>query len=156
MKIFKNKLSLYLTIIITLVLGNLSGLIAASQTEFYKVIKLPFFAPPAWVFAPVWTVLYILIGFSFYKLISNKNNFSHLNNILYVSGFILNLLWSFVFFTQENFGFALIMLIGMWLITLYFIVWVSRKETILIATLTPYLLWLTFAGSLNLAILLIN
>lgn len=156
MKIFKNKWTLYISIIVVLALGNISGLIAANQLDFYKNIKLPFFAPPGWVFAPVWTILYILLGYSLYKILSSEKIFSHINNIIYISGLILNFVWSYIFFSQENFGFALIVLLLMWLINLYFVVWVSRKETILIATLTPYLFWLTFAGGLNLAVMLLN
>lgn len=156
MKIFKNKWTMYACILLVLILGNVSGLVVTSQTDFYKVIKLPFFAPSGRVFAPVWTFLYILIGYTLYKLISDEKHFSHVNNILFTSGIAINLLWSYVFFSQENFGFALIMLIWMWLITLYFIVWVSRKINIILYTQLPYFFWLTFAGGLNLAVMLLN
>lgn len=152
----KNKVLFYVSIISVLILGNVSGLIAASQMDFYKNIKLPFFAPPGIVFAPVWTILYILIGYSFYKLIVDKKTFSHVNNIIYVTGLILNYVWSYVFFTNRDFGFALIILLGIWFITLYFMAFVSKKIPVLIWTQLPYLLWLTFAGGLNLSIILLN
>lgn len=156
MKIFQKKIYLYIIIGIVLGLGYISGFISASQTEFYKVIKLPFYAPPAWVFAPAWTILYILIGYTFYKMISSEKIFSHINNIIFVAGYILNLVWSFVFFTQENFLFALIILLGIWLITLYTIVFVGDKERKIAYAQLPYLLWLTFAMTLNLSVILLN
>ena len=140
---------------IPLAVGSLSALLTRNSMETFDSITKPVLAPPGWLFPVVWTILYILMGIASYLVLtSGKPNEKAL--ITYGIQLVFNFFWSIIFFNWELYLFALIWLILLWLPIL--------KTTLLFYQISkpagylmiPYLLWVTFAGYLNLAIYLLN
>ena len=127
------------------------------NTNWYELLIKPVFTPPAWVFAPAWIFLYILIGVSFVIFLKSGIKQSRkLPLIFFFAQLALNLIWSPVFFGAKNIGLALIIVVLLW-ITLAFTIWEFNKHTVLAAyLLIPYFLWVTFAAYLNAGIYFLN
>lgn len=125
-----------------------------SISTWYQTLNKPFFSPPNWVFGPVWTTLYILIGISAYLAYKSKAN----NYVMKIFGLqlILNALWSILFFGFKNPALAFIELIFLWASIAYMIKLFYKYDKVSAYLLIPYILWVTFAGLLNLSIALLN
>lgn len=123
--------------------------------NWYQTINKPFFNPPNWIFAPVWTLLFFLMAVSLYLILINPKK-SKKAIILFASQLVFNFLWSFSFFYLENPLLAFIVIII--LIALVFLTYkeFSKINKVAGQLLLPYLAWISFASTLNLAILLLN
>lgn len=123
---------------------------------WYVTLNKPAFNPPNWIFAPVWTTLYILMGISFYLVLKSKSKDKTLSVKLFLAQLFLNVLWSFVFFGLHSpmFGFATIFIL--WISIISTIVHFDRISKPAAYLLLPYLGWVTFASFLNLSIVLLN
>ncbi len=128
-----------------------------SIENWYMDLNKPFFNPPNWIFWPVWTLLYIMIWISFY-IVWNKWFWVNKNRvkIVYFIQLFLNFLWSFSFFYLENPLLWLINIIILWLVIIYNIILFHKVDKKAWFLLIPYLLWVSFATMLNLAIYLLN
>jgi translocator protein len=130
----------------------------SSIPTWYAYLNKPFFNPPNWIFGPVWTILYFLMGVSLY-IVWNKNlkNKEKGNAIkVFIFQLILNLLWSLVFFGLHQPLLALITIIMLWIsifLTIKAFYKISKTAAYL---LYPYIFWVTFASILNFAIALLN
>lgn len=127
------------------------------DTEFYKNLKKPFFQPPKWIFAPVWTVIYILLFLSLILIIkAPHNNLKTLAYILFVVQMILNISWMPVFFKAHKICEAVIISLFLFL-TVTTMIFVYYKISFISAVLLiPYLIWSGFALVLNFVICKIN
>jgi benzodiazapine receptor len=153
----KNTFKLLLSILLTLTVGFLGSLVTTPAiTTWYQTLNKPAYNPPNWVFAPVWTALFILMGISFYLIwISKDINKKQSLRIFFIQLF-LNFLWSFLFFGLKSPSLALIDIIFLWIaifITISKFYKISKTAGYL---LIPYLAWVSFASILNASILLIN
>lgn len=119
--------------------------------SWYEGLNKPFFSPPNWVFAPVWTLLYILMGISLY-LVWLKNKVP----LVFWVQLILNASWSIVFFGLRSPFLALINIVVLWVAIVLTIVAFNKINKLASKLLMPYLLWVSFASLLNLAIVLLN
>lgn len=145
---------------ICLAVGYLSSNVTQSSIKtWYPTIEKPFFNPPSWVFAPVWTMLYIMMGVAagmiWDKLESNKELVKK-GLLFFTVQLLLNALWSYLFFGLNNILLALIEIILLWLIiyeTYYIFKQVDKKAGYL---LIPYLGWVGFATILTGTIFWIN
>ncbi len=152
----KNKyLSLFLILLITFIPSTIGGFTTASFKEpWYSQIILPSFNPPSWVFAPVWTTLYIMMAIAIWKIWINSFDLKILK--LYFVHLFFNGTWSIVFFGFHQIGLALINLI----IILIFIVLLMKnyfsRDKISFYLMIPYLLWSSYALILNSSIFLLN
>jgi translocator protein len=152
----KNKyLSLLLIILITFIPSLIGGFTTASFKEpWYSEIILPDFNPPSWVFAPVWTTLYIMMSIAAWKIWINYFNLKILK--LYFIHLFFNATWSIVFFGFHLIGLALINLI----IILFFIILLMKKylkiDKISFYLMVPYFVWSFYALMLNISIFFIN
>ena len=152
----KNKyLSLFLIILITSLASAIGGFTTASFKEpWYSEIILPSFNPPSWVFAPVWTTLYIMMSIAIWKIWINSFDTKILK--LYLIHLFFNGTWSIVFFGFHQIGLALINLV----IILIFIILLMRnylgRDKISFYLMIPYLLWSSYALILNSSIFLYN
>ena len=152
----KNKyLSLLLILIITFIPSIIGGLVTASFKEpWYSEINLPNFNPPSWVFAPVWTSLYIMMAIAIWKIWVSSFDLKILK--LYFTHLFFNGTWSIVFFGFHQIALALVNL----LIILIFIVLLMRRyfsiDKISFYLMVPYLIWSAYAFILNSSILAIN
>lgn len=118
---------------------------------WYVTLNKPFFSPPNWIFAPVWTTLYILMGISLYLVWTKRK----VPTIFWIQ-LILNALWSILFFGMKNPLLALIDIIALWISIFLTIKSFYKTNKLAGNLLIPYLIWVSFASILNLSILLLN
>lgn len=125
--------------------------------SWYNTIAKPALTPPASVFPPVWTVLYIMIGLSFIFYIKDgiKKEDTLALTFFFVQ-LILNLLWSPVFFGLHNIKLAMIIVILMIIFVLATIICFYKKSKPAAFLLIPYLIWISFAAYLNFGIMRLN
>lgn len=146
--------------LISLVLGSLGGLVTTPAIPtWYAYLNKPFFSPPNWLFGPVWSVLYLLIGVSF-ALIWNKykRGDKKSTNAMKLFGiqFLLNLIWSPVFFGLKNLFLAFIIIALMWYFLFKTIKAFAKIEKKASYLLYPYLAWISFASLLNFSVWILN
>jgi translocator protein len=145
---------------ICLAVGYLSSNVTQSSiTIWYPIIKKPVFNPPNWVFAPVWTLLFIMMGIAagliWNKLETNKDLVKK-GLFFFTIQLLLNALWSYLFFGLNNILLALIEIILLWLIiyeTYHVFKQIDKRASYL---LIPYLGWVGFATILNGSIYWLN
>ena len=156
MVINMNLKKLFVSIGISLGVGILSALLTMNNQNIYDVINVPAFAPPSWLFPIVWTILYILMGISSYLVSEENTEESKQALSIYYLQLVVNFLWSIIFFNVRNFLFAfiwLILLLVLIIIMIYRFYKVNKTSAYLNI---PYLLWVIFAGILNLSIVILN
>lgn len=152
---------LAILIILFLLLGSLGSIfVRSSINNWYIFLKKPIFNPPAFVFGPVWTFLYILLAVFYWRLgkIITTKNLVLIKNIknIFILQLILNYMWTPVFFGLKNILGGLILLILLDLLVFY-MTWISFKlDKICFYISLLYLLWLLFATSLNIATFILN
>jgi benzodiazapine receptor len=142
-----------LFILACVAIGALSGL-SNVPGEWYQSLEKPFFNPPSWIFAPVWTVLYAMIGAALASTWYDENNGRRLV-VFAIQGF-LNILWSPAFFGLQNPALGLAIIVPMLFCILLFIKisWQPNRQAALL--FVPYALWVSFATLLNLSIVILN
>ncbi|WP_142965930.1 TspO/MBR family protein [Enterococcus durans] len=139
------------------ILGFISGLLSGNPGSYYYSLDLPPFAPPSWIFGPMWTVLYILMGMALYFLTQmDERKLKRKLLTLFVIQFICNFLWSALFFNlQSNFIAAVdITILVIVLTILLYHLWLHFR--LVMWLLVPYYLWVLFATLLNYSIYLLN
>ncbi|MBQ8793804.1 MAG: tryptophan-rich sensory protein [Clostridia bacterium] len=157
--VFKFNLKRFLiSIAIPLIVGGLSALITSENMNLYSRIETPPLSPPGWIFPVVWTILYTLMGVSFYlvwnsnaAIFEKKQAFT-----IYAIQLFLNFIWSPIFFNMRAYLIAFIVLLALWGFVLAMIIKFYKISKLAGILQIPYLIWLTFAGYLNLAIYLLN
>lgn len=134
------------------------GAVASIQAQsFYGELTQPSWAPPGWVFGPVWTTLYALMGVAAWLVWreggfrKNKTSLS-----LFLVQLVVNALWSWLFFAWHLGAYALIDLIALWLLIIATLVTFWRVKPLAGTLLVPYLLWVSFAGILNYTVWQLN
>ncbi|MGM0156829.1 tryptophan-rich sensory protein [Enterococcus sp. AZ191] len=139
------------------ILGFISGLLSGNPGSYYYSLDLPPFAPPSWIFGPMWTVLYILMGIALYFLTQmDERKLKRKLLTLFVIQFICNFLWSALFFNlQSNFIAAVDITILVIILTiLLYHLWLHFR--LVMWLLVPYYLWVLFATLLNYSIYFLN
>ena len=119
--------------------------------EWYATLNKPAFSPPNWIFGPVWTILYILMGVSLYLVWVKKT----VPAVFWLQ-LILNALWSIIFFGMKNPTLAFVDIIALWVAIVLTIKAFSKINKLAGQLLWPYLAWVSFASILNLAIVILN
>lgn len=149
---------LIISLAIPLAVGGLSALLTRNSMEAFQNLNQPPLSPPGWLFPVVWTVLYLLMGLASYLVYVNGRNRRMVQNALFVYGVQLffNFLWSIIFFNQERYLFAFFWLLALWVLILITLILFYRIHKPAGLLLIPYLLWVTFAGYLNLGVALLN
>jgi tryptophan-rich sensory protein len=140
------------------IIGNIGSLATFSQIiTWYAGLVKPSFNPPSWVFGPVWTILFILIGISLY-IAWSKATQKQTKKILTIFSvqMILNVLWSFVFFGWHQPGLAFIEIILLWFAIVLTIIEFNKISKLAAGLLVPYLLWVSFATILTFAVWQLN
>lgn len=125
---------------------------------WYAGLVKPAFSPPNWIFGPVWTLLYLLMGISLFLIVRDGLTSRRIKIAagVFVIQLFLNGLWSYVFFGLQSPGWALVEISALWaciLVSLVLFVRISKAAGLL---LVPYLGWVTFAAALNAAIWRLN
>ena len=143
-------------LLVCLAAGLLGSLATAPQIPaWYATLAKPSWNPPNWVFAPVWTTLYVLMGIAAW-LVWRKRGFRGRTAVLFWSQLALNALWSILFFGLENPGAAFVEVVLLWVLIAATVRDFARISKVAAALLAPYLAWVTFASALNFAIWRLN
>ena len=135
-----------------------SAFTASAIPEWYATLAKPSFSPPNWIFAPVWTLLYILMGLAA-ALVWRKGLQSpqvRTALVVFLIQLILNMIWSVLFFGLRSPLYGLVDIVFLWVMILVTIAQFFKVSTPAAVLLIPYILWVTFATGLNLGILLLN
>jgi len=156
--VYNNNLKFIVSLTATLTVGALGGFFTFSEIPtWYASLVKPSFNPPNGLFGPVWTTLYAMMGYSFY-LIWRLPSSTQQKKAMLVFGIqlLLNAGWSFVFFKCHALFGAIIEIVALWLSILYtiFLFYPLQKKAALL--LIPYLLWVSFATVLTVAIWQLN
>lgn len=142
-------------IAIPLAAGSLSALLSQSGMAAYAMMNKSALSPPEWVFPVVWTILYVLMGIASYLVLtSGKPNDAALT--VYAIQLFFNFFWSILFFRLGLCVTAFIWLVLLWFLILGTTVLFYRIVKAAGYLMIPYLLWVAFAGYLNLSICLLN
>ncbi len=147
----------------SVVMSLAAGAIGSTATvtginSWYAYLTKPSFNPPNWIFGPVWTTLYILMGVALYLVWQQglKKSFVKNSFYLFILQLILNSAWSITFFGLQNPGLAFIIIILLWLIILMLIIRFYKINKTAAYLLIPYILWVSFASLLNFSIWQLN
>lgn len=146
------------SIIVCLAVGAIGSLAtAAAITGWYVTLTKPWFNPPSWVFAPVWTILYILMGLSLARLLLARHSRQRFEALITFGGqLVFNLLWSPLFFGAHAIAAALVVIMVLWLGIAATIKYAWRVDRTAALLLVPYILWVSFALMLNAALWWLN
>ncbi|MEK6858501.1 MAG: TspO/MBR family protein [Nanoarchaeota archaeon] len=144
-------------IILCNVIGALGALWTSADSEWYQTIAKPAFNPPSWIFGPVWTLLFTLMGIALYRVwVSRASSVRTRALVLFGAQFVLNVLWSYLFFGINN-PFAsfieILILETLIILTIATFYKVNKSAGYL---LIPYALWVVFASFLNYSIWMLN
>lgn len=178
---YNNLSKLVISIIICELAGFIGSAFTVSQINtWYASLNKPSFNPPNWIFGPVWTAIFVLMGIALYlvwiKKWETKNEIYHrkikawnpfsrkflgawqkANVILvFATQLVLNVLWSILFFGLHSPGVAFFELLMLWFAIIFLIINFYKVSKVAAWLLLPYILWVSFAAILNLAIFLIN
>lgn len=142
---------------IPLAVGGLSALLSGGMMD-YGQLQQPPLAPPGWLFPVVWTVLYLLMGYASYRIWTSGAEPQQIRKalLLYGAQLVLNFIWSPIFFGLEWRLVAFFVLLLLWVLIVLTIRAFSKIDERAADLLLPYLLWVTFAGYLNLGVYLLN
>ena len=142
---------------IPLAVGGLATLLSGGM-KTYQVMNQPPLSPPGWIFPVVWTILYVLMGEASYRILISGAEKAQIKKALIAYGvqLFLNFLWPLFFFGGQMYLTAFILLIALWIAILVTARWFSQIDENAGDLLLPYLLWVTFAGYLNLGVFLLN
>lgn len=151
-----NKRKLIIFILIPLAVGLISGILTKNSMTMYNTLNQPALSPPGWVFPVVWTILYILMGVSSYLIATSPSQKKQEALLLYAIQLFLNFIWSPIFFGLGNYFLAFLVLVLLWYVIVKMIRAFFRIDPTAALLQIPYLLWITFAGYLNLAIIFLN
>lgn len=142
---------------IPLAVGGLAALVGGNMMQYQDLIQPPL-SPPAWVFPVVWTALYLLMGYGSYRIYNATADPRQKRNalILYGVQLFFNFLWPLTFFRLGWRLTAFFLLCILWVLIFFTMRAFNAIDERASDTLLPYLLWVTFAGYLNLGVYLLN
>jgi tryptophan-rich sensory protein len=139
------------------IVGVTGALFTSTDTAWYGTLVKPAFQPPGWLFGPVWTLLYTLMGIALFRVVERRRaDGARFALWLFAGQLMLNGIWTPIFFGAEAIGLALaviVMLVGLVALTIRHFMAVDRGAGWL---LVPYLAWLSFATMLNATIVALN
>ena len=154
---FKNKILTFMSfLLVTFGASVIGGLSTINYKEpWYSLLNKPVFNPPDWIFAPVWTTLYLMMTVAVWIFWHTKNK--NINTIyIYFIHLVFNTTWSVVFFVFHNMVLALITLIILIALIIILILRFKRVNMFSVYLMIPYLLWCCFALLLNTSLTIMN
>ena len=158
MSSFKNIIRLVISVAIPLAVGSISGYYTTQEIGgWFATLAKPEFNPPNWLFGPVWTALYIMMGIALYLVWTKRRDLpkTYAYGIFTVQ-MILNFSWSLVFFNQHQIGWALVVIAALWIAIILTIFEFAKHSKLSAWLLVPYICWVSFASLLNYAIWSLN
>jgi len=157
------KLNKFFRLLAFILVSELSGFIGTLFTTpsiptWYAFLNKPAFTPPNWLFAPAWTILYLLMGISVFLIWEKKSESKEKKTAIQIFFIQLaaNMVWSIIFFGLQMPFIALLEIIVLWFLILITILKFNKLNKVAAYLLIPYIIWTSFALILNLAIVLLN
>lgn len=156
MNIKKDELAI--SILIPLAVGSVSSLFTRNSMAAFGQLDKPPLSPPGWLFPVVWFLLYVLMGIASYIIYQKGTDQEEVIQALriYALQLVFNFFWSIFFFRFEWYLFAFFWLVALWILILFTILQFGKLSKAAAYLMIPYLIWVTFAGYLNLGIYLLN
>ena len=153
----QNVKALLIALAIPLAVGGLATLLSGGMGD-YRMLEQPPLSPPGWVFPIVWTVLYLLMGYSSYRVYASGKPQVQISRALRLYGaqLLFNFIWPIVFFAFNWYLGAFIVLLVLWVLILLTLRAFTAIDETAGDLLIPYILWVTFAGYLNLGVYFLN
>jgi tryptophan-rich sensory protein len=153
----------FLKLITAIIISELAGIIGSvftvsSISSWYVTLTKPTFSPPSYVFGPVWTTLYALMGIAAFLIWKKGLDRKDVKVALgiFIIQLVLNTLWSIIFFGLHSSGGALIEIVFLWLAILATIIAFYKISKVSAYLLLPYIAWVSFAAYLNYSIWVLN
>jgi tryptophan-rich sensory protein len=147
------------SLLVPIAVGGIAGWLTVPEVAgWYAGLNKPSFNPPSYLFGPVWTTLYAMMGIAFF-LIWKADADAGLKKtamILFAVQLVLNFFWSLIFFNAHQVGWALVEIIVMWLFILLTIFAFGKISSLAAWLLVPYICWVSFATVLNAALWKLN
>ena len=147
-----NNFKFIISILLPMIIGGISGsFTSASINTWYVTLNKPWFNPPNWIFAPVWTLLYLMMGIAFYIIWKSEavNAVKQTAVILFSAQLLVNFLWSLIFFYLKHPGLAMLDIILMWILIVATIFSFGKISSTAAWLMLPYICWVSFAMILN-------
>ena len=140
-----------------LLAGGIASFLTRDYFSVYKTLNQPIFAPPAWLFPVVWTVLYLLMGIGAARIAASPDSLRRGKALnIFVAQLVFNFFWSLIFFNTGSYGLALLWLSVLWVQILVLIFRFRNVDRAAALLQIPYLLWVTFAWYLNFGVWRLN
>lgn len=155
----KDWVKLVICIAVCLGAGMIGSLFTQqSVSSWYTTLQKPAFSPPNWLFAPVWTLLYILMGIAVFMVWHKGLKQSQIKQsiIIFIIQLVLNVAWSFSFFGLRSPLAGLFVIVLLWIAILLTIISFFRVSRTAAYLLIPYILWVSFATILNSSLYMLN
>lgn len=156
-----NIIKLIVSIALPLAAAGIGSYFTTPQIPgWYQGLEKPFFSPPNYLFGPVWTILYTLMGIAFYLIWKNNDQKKKINKAkgteFYFAQLFVNIFWSFAFFGLKSPLFGFIVILLLWFLIYKTIKTFYKVDKTASYLLYPYIAWVSFATILNLAIFILN
>lgn len=147
---------LFFYIFITILIGALPSVFVFKNMDTYNLLNKPALSPPSIVFPIAWTILYILMGISIYRVMQTDNKRKNDARLIYFIQLVINALWTPIFFGFNEYFLAFLWIIMLILLVITMIITFFKIDKISSYLNIPYLLWLLFASYLNFGIFVLN
>lgn len=147
---------LLVCLVIPILVGIVSGILFFSSMNDFTNLTKPPLSPPDFVFPVVWTILYILMGISFYLVFINTSKNRKEAISFYALQLAFNFLWPLLFFSFKLYLFAFVWLLILLILVILMYVYFYKVDKIAAYLQIPYIIWLIFAGYLNFGIYFLN
>lgn len=154
-----DRLKFFLSIIITLGIGFSGSFFTITGTgSWYQQITKPSWNPPNWIFGPVWTTLYVLMGIALYLVwkAERREKTKKIALLLFSTQLVFNFFWSLIFFGQHQIGWAFVEIIALFILILLTILSFAKINKTAAWLMVPYISWVSFAAILNYTIWQLN
>ena len=147
-----------IAVLLPLAVGTVAAYLTRGAQMVFGMLNQPPISPPAWLFPVVWTILYVLMGIASYLVWRQGSEREDVKDAIkvYLIQLAFNFFWSIFFFNFEWYLFSFIWLMALWGLILVTILKFSKISKAAAYLMVPYLLWVTFAGYLNIAIYMLN
>ena len=150
-------LGLVAWILVSFTAASIGAFASITAASFYGQLARPNWAPPSWLFAPVWSVLYVLMAFSAW-LVWRSHGFKAGRTalVLFISQLAANALWTWLFFAWRQGAAAFVEILILWILIVATVASFWRLNTLAGVLMIPYLAWVTFACALTLSVWRLN
>lgn len=156
MNIFKKYKTYFLFIMATILIGLIPVTQISTDFDLYDKLVKPALSPPKIIFPIVWTILYTLMGISASLIYLSKNTFKSHTLLLYIIQLLVNIIWPILFFVFKAYLLSFIWLLLLLILIIIMILKFYRLNNLAGLLQIPYLIWVLFAGYLNLMIYILN